>query len=191
MLLGSALVDTWASVHPPFAADSKARDVVGPSPLHARSPSRLARLLLALAVGLLLPLSGVVILLVGQTILVLRLVVRDEKSISGPPLLFRNDEISWGAAFRAAASKWGLAASMIAFAWTLQDRIAEIGARLQLCTLAGAQCARPRPVALRLTGFASAAPGPPALAEKLEESSKIVRQGRPILSTIAALIMSS
>src|SRR5262249_37654145 len=82
---------------------------------------------LALAVGLLLPLSGAVTLLVGETILVSRLVLRDQESISGPPLLSRGGEVSWGAAFRAAASKWGLAASMMAFAWTLQDRIAEIG----------------------------------------------------------------
>src|SRR5262249_42571967 len=48
--------------------------------------------------------------------------------------------------------------------------------RLQRCTLVGAQCARPRPVTLRLTGSPSAALGGPPwfaenLAEKFEKSS--------------------
>ena len=121
MMLGSALLDTWAKARTTFTAGSKA-------PALALPPLLFARLLLAAAIGLLLPISGAVILLVGETILVLRLFLRDQESISGPPLPSRSIEVSLGAAFRAAASKWGLAASMVVFAWTLQDRIAEIGA---------------------------------------------------------------
>ena len=107
MLLGSALLETWGNAY------------------QARYPKRWARILLVLAVGQLLPLSGFVILFAGELLLMVRLVLRD-RSAAAPPARLSAD--AWGPAFRAAASKWGLAISMIVFAWTLQDRIAEIGA---------------------------------------------------------------
>jgi hypothetical protein len=106
MLLGSAVLETWA---------------VARSRLAALRP---ARILLALAVGLLLPLAGTLVLLAGEALLILRLSLSDAES----PWHSRTTDRVWGPAFRAAASKWGLAASMVVFAWTLQDRIAEIGA---------------------------------------------------------------
>jgi len=128
MLLGSALLDTWANLRTPFSAGAKPPALVALSSKYPQFPLRLARILLALAVGLLLPVSGAVILLAGETILVLRLFLHEQESISAPPLLSRCVAVSWGAAFRAAASKWGLTATMVVFAWTLQDRIAEYGA---------------------------------------------------------------
>jgi hypothetical protein len=73
-----------------------------------RYPQLLARILLVLAVGQLLSPAF----------------SRAGKQRSGAG--------RWGPAFRAAASKWGLALSMIVFAWTLRDRIAEIGAAASL-----------------------------------------------------------
>jgi hypothetical protein len=98
MLLASAALETWRN-------------------------SRLARVLLVLAVGQLLPLAGLVVLFAGEAILQLRLALRQpDLRASCPP----------GLAFRPAAARWGLAVSMIVFVWTLQDRIAEVGAVLSL-----------------------------------------------------------
>lgn len=111
-------------------------------------PLPLARLLLVSALGLLLPLPGTVVLIAGEAILVLRLRFRDQESTESQRLLqYRSTEPplsaavhspldggardgAWGRGFRTAASKWGLAASLILFTVTLQDRIAEIGAAL-------------------------------------------------------------
>ena len=62
-------------------------------------------------------------LLAGEAILMLRLYLRDRSAPPAPRVAG-----SWGPALRAASSKWGLAISMVLFAWTLQDKIAEIGA---------------------------------------------------------------
>jgi hypothetical protein len=90
-------------------------------------PKRLARIFLALGVGQLLPLPGLIVLLAGEAILMLRLYLRDRAAPSA-----RIVAGSWGPAFRAASSKWGLAVSMVLFAGTLQDKIAEIGATVAL-----------------------------------------------------------
>jgi hypothetical protein len=103
--------------------------VDGIGSLHKRY---LARILLVLALGLLLPLSGTIILLAGETILILRLFLHDDASVPELQPVGRRTGAAWGPAFRAAASKWGLTASMILFVWTLQDRVAEIGA---LCSV--------------------------------------------------------
>jgi hypothetical protein len=106
MLLGSAGLETWAMARSRLTA------------------GRLARILLALAVGLLLPMAGTLVLLAGEALLILRLSLTDADS----PWHSGATNRVWGPAFRAAASRWGLAVSMIVFAWTLQDRVAEIGA---------------------------------------------------------------
>jgi hypothetical protein len=109
MLFGSAVLETWANAR------------------SARLPKRLARIFLALGVGQLLPLPGLIVLLAGETMLMLRLYLRDRSDPLAPIA-----GGSWGPAFRAASSKWGLAVSMVLFAWTLQDRVAEIGATVTL-----------------------------------------------------------
>ena len=123
MLLVSAALETWTHAHPQAK----------------QSFLRLSRILLASAVGLLLPVSGALLLLAGEAILVARLYLRDQESSP----VFRSAG-SWTRAFRTSASKWGLAASMILFTWTLQDRIAEIGAGLS-CLLWVALNLPPRP----------------------------------------------
>lgn len=129
MLLGSAALETWAAY--------TQRQLSSGSTRSAQLPFRSARLLLAFALGLLLPLPGTILLLSGELILVLRLILRDRATLdareNGSPTAQTSQGVrqangAWGAAFRAAASKWGLAGSMIVFTLTLQDRIAEIGA---------------------------------------------------------------
>jgi hypothetical protein len=111
MLLASAVLETWANAY------------------NARLPKRLARIFLALGVGQLLPLPGLMVLLAGEAMLIFRLYLRDRASADiSPPATGR----PWGPAFRSAASRWGLALSMMVFVWTLQDRIAEAGAAISL-----------------------------------------------------------
>jgi hypothetical protein len=108
LLLGCSLVETWA----------EARGGL-------RYPLLLSRLLFALVVGLLVPLAGTIILVGGEAFLVVRLFIRYRES---PRLPVQGSNPNWGMAFRRAASKWGLTASMMVFTFTLRDRIAEIGA---------------------------------------------------------------
>jgi hypothetical protein len=109
LLLGSAALETWANAH------------------DDRYPQLLARILLVLAVGQLLPLAGSLVLLAGEGILIFRLLSRERETVA-----LSSGAGRWGPAFRAAASKWGLALSMMVFAWTLRDGIAEIGAAASL-----------------------------------------------------------
>jgi uncharacterized membrane protein YidH (DUF202 family) len=113
LLLGSAMLETWSHAHPRFRSSH---------------PLPWPRILLVLAVGLLLPFSGLIVLLVGETILILRLMLRDAQTVSHLEVRYGDAAADWGAALRASASKWGLAVSATLFAWTLQDRVAEIGA---------------------------------------------------------------
>jgi len=146
VLLVCAVLETWASAYPDPGVPSR-------GPLHScdgpyrylQYPLLLSRLLFALVLGLLVPLPGTIALIGGEALLVYRLLLRDRDSatadrgrkyLSSVPLLFpslhprfpaHGSEARWGEAFRRAASKWGFAASMIVFTWTLRDRIAEIG----------------------------------------------------------------
>jgi hypothetical protein len=107
-LFGSAVVETWAEAYG-----------------RLRMPLLLSRLLLALALGLLLPLAGTVILLAGEALLVCRLFARYREV---PRVALAQTDPGWAVGFRRALSKWGLALSMLVFTVTLQDRIGELGA---------------------------------------------------------------
>lgn len=109
MLLSCAGLETWANAYP--------QPVI----------LLLSRLLFALVVGLLVPLSGTIVIIGGEALLVFRLYVRDHDSAGADRFPVRGTEATWAEAFRRAASKWGLAASMIVFTLTLKDRVAEIG----------------------------------------------------------------
>ena len=122
------MLETWVKAHPGLAIRANGLTLDSSPQIYLQHALRLARFLLLLGVGLLLPFPGTAVLLVGETILIIRLLLLDQESASSPQIPFRSAGSSWGLAFRAAASKWGLATSMIVFAWTLQDRIAEIGA---------------------------------------------------------------
>jgi hypothetical protein len=136
-VLCSAALQTWAHTYLFWA-----EDVEMPSPARDRIYPRLqdliyvGRLLFALGIGLLAPISGTVILLLGEVSLIARLFVRNSDPTSLPAL--RRDGIvppllpaqrvsaKWRYALRKEASKWGLAITMIAFTLTLRDRLAEI-----------------------------------------------------------------
>ncbi len=125
MLTVSAGLETWVNAHSQNSVGrNRSEAVIQPQPHQLL----LARILLVLTVGLFLPLSGTIILLTGEAILVLRLFLRNEESTVHVAPSSSAGRLCWRSGFRIAASKWGLTASMIAFVWTLQDRVAEIGA---------------------------------------------------------------
>lgn len=129
MLVTSAVLETWANAHNQVSVGPNGSAVVVQSQHGSnRRELRLARILLVLTIGLLLPLPGTIILLAGETILMLRLFFHSDESASHVLLPPGCSSVCWRSGLRVAASKWGLTASMIAFVWTLQDRIAEIGA---------------------------------------------------------------
>jgi hypothetical protein len=139
-VLGSAALETWAQACRFSAADeqraSSARDQTYRRFEHL---IYVGRLLFAAGIGLLAPISGTVILLVGEVSLVARLLVRNSNTTDLPALhrdwifpsldgLLPAQSLSarWKYALRKEASKWGLAITMIAFTLTLRDRLAEI-----------------------------------------------------------------
>ncbi|SPE29692.1 membrane hypothetical protein [Candidatus Sulfopaludibacter sp. SbA3] len=139
LLLASAALETWAN-----------------APSHdgyRQQQMRVARILLVLAVGLLLPLPGTIVLLAGETILILRLFLRGEVGPADLPFQPCPTRVSLRSAFRIAASKWGLAASMIVFVCTLQDRIAEIGAACSVVLWLALNAGGPGQIEYRLTVF--------------------------------------
>ncbi|MGD0301197.1 MAG: hypothetical protein ABSE86_29315 [Bryobacteraceae bacterium] len=75
MLLGSAVLETCANAPAQVSPGSAG---------YSQQQMRLARVLLVLAVGLLLPLPGAVILLTGETILILRLFLRGDEGAALP-----------------------------------------------------------------------------------------------------------
>lgn len=89
-------------------------------------------MLFALVLGLLVPLPGTIVLVGGEALLILRLLVRNRDNPAAYRVPSRGAKARWGAGFRRAASKWGFAASMIAFTWTLQDRVAEVGGAISI-----------------------------------------------------------
>ena len=116
MLLGSAVLETWAGARTQVSAGPDGPALDNPSQYgYGQQQTRLARILLVPAVGLLLPLSGAIILLTGETILIWRLYLRGHESTAGLPLPPRSTGVRWGSGFRIAASKWGLTLSMIVF----------------------------------------------------------------------------
>jgi protein-S-isoprenylcysteine O-methyltransferase Ste14 len=146
ILLICAALETWASAYPLPAVPSFGHVISCDGPYrYLQYPLLLSRLLFALVLGLLVPLPGTILLIGGEALLAFRLVVRDRDSLGAdrwqeyraavplmipalhPRFPLRGVEASWGEAFRWAASKWGLTASMIVFTLTLRDRIAEIG----------------------------------------------------------------
>lgn len=139
-VLCSAALQTWA-----HACRFSAADVRVAAPAGEETYRRLedwiyvGRLLFASGIGLLAPISGTVILLVGEVSLVARLFVRNSNTTNLPALHRDGILVSlprrlpahslsarWKYALRKEASKWGLAITMIAFTLTLRDRLAEI-----------------------------------------------------------------
>jgi len=146
MLLACAVLETCASAYPDPSVPSPGPLISCDGPYrHLQHPLLLARLLFALVLGLLVPLPGTIVIVAGESLLILRLLMRDRDNAGAdrchryrlavpvlvpsihPRFPVRGSGAEWGKAFRRAVSKWGFAASMIIFTLTLQDRIAEIG----------------------------------------------------------------
>jgi hypothetical protein len=113
-----AVLCTWVSAH---------RKPEGNSSVEPRrridGPQALGEILYAIGLASLFPSSGFLILVLGETLRVLRLVSR-----KGDPSR-RGSEVqpnaTWGSAFRIEAVKWGILITMIVFVITLRDRVAE------------------------------------------------------------------
>jgi hypothetical protein len=115
------------------------QSAVGAGSYRYRSqPRYLGDLLYAVGLGSLAPPSGFVILVAGEGLRLYRLTRHEDggaqnfqqnpSSIS-PPLarsLINDPALRWRMAFRQEAAKWGLVFTMIVFAITLKDRLAEM-----------------------------------------------------------------
>jgi hypothetical protein len=80
----------------------------------------LGQILYAIGLATLLPVAGFLILVLGESLRLLRLKRRADDQPPPEPAP------AWGRAFRSEAVKWGIFLSMIAFVLTLKDRVADI-----------------------------------------------------------------
>lgn len=128
-----AAICTWARAQP------RPKGTVGIGLYrYLRHPRYFGEISYAIGLGSLAPLSGFVILVIGEALRVLRLTrlhdVRIQKLEQRPvpvaPLLAdpvaKGPDATWLKAFRQEAVKWGLLLTMIVFVVTLSDRLAEV-----------------------------------------------------------------
>lgn len=135
MVLCSAALETWAHAYRFSSADTQ-RLVAKRSSPPLMDLVLFGRLLFALGIGLLAPISGTIILLAGEVGLVIRLFARSHSdatldadassSLAYGYFRFKGLSAHWWKAVRTEASKWGLAVTMMVFTFTLRDRIAEV-----------------------------------------------------------------
>jgi hypothetical protein len=132
-IFAGAVLCTWSR------ADRKAESNSSIAPgSQVDGTQALGEILYAVGLASLFPLSGFLILVIGETLRVVRLVsptadsVRSDHLFQGP----RNPDFSpdarekqrsdaWGTAFRIEFVKWGIVITMIVFVITLTDRVAE------------------------------------------------------------------
>ncbi len=153
LLLGiAAMIRTWAAAYlrsevvhdPALRTDTLVAD--GPF-RHVRNPLYLGTFLMTLGLGFLASRSGFVFLVGLAAWRILRLVGREEAELEAhqgaafrefcrrvprllpslrPRVPAAGLEPSWGQAFRGEAFMWGFFITMLGFAITLQDRVADI-----------------------------------------------------------------
>lgn len=98
---------------------------------HRRYPLEIGNFLFSIGVGLLAPLSGFVFLVLSESILMVRLIAR-EQSIGDSTFGERLSSIagigpsSWANAIRKESGKWGIFLAMIVFTILLVDRVVEV-----------------------------------------------------------------
>jgi protein-S-isoprenylcysteine O-methyltransferase Ste14 len=142
---GGAILLTWSTAYRPPSAnrDRTAFSIAGPF-RYVRNPHYLSYFFLLLALGTFQSVLGFPVMLLGETILLLRLVRREELQLGQeygelfrnyaqhvPRFLpslrarFENDGQSprWRQAFWEQAFQWGFVATLLAFAFTLSDPI--------------------------------------------------------------------
>ncbi len=142
LLIGvAAAVRTWALSYPKPSVPGHGSLLHWGGPYrYLRYPQELGNLLFAIGLGFLAPLSGFVILVAGEAILLFRLIQREAElrnraegsSHAGAdvtrPLPRRSlfELRMWGKEFRHESAKWGLSLTMIVFTLLLKDRVAEV-----------------------------------------------------------------
>jgi protein-S-isoprenylcysteine O-methyltransferase Ste14 len=139
LLIGIATaLRTWARAYPESSVPGNGPPVLRDGPYgYLRYPQELGNLLFAIGLGFLAPLSGFVVLVAGEAILVFRLIQRETErktyaEDAGPnvtqPLPHRSllELPMWGKAFRQESAKWGLFLTMIVFTLLLRDQVAEV-----------------------------------------------------------------
>lgn len=145
LLIGAAAVlCTWARAYPApeFGGPSASAACDGPY-RYLRYPRHLGTLLHAIGLGSLAPIPGFIILVLGDALLVFRLIRRTDElertatSTQDRPRLARllpslsrrlpakGLVPNWRKAFRQESAKWGLFLSMILFTIVLIDRVAD------------------------------------------------------------------
>jgi len=137
----STAVRTWARAYPWSADFSYPSPVRRNGPYrYLRNPQQLGNVLFAIGLGSLAPLWGFIFLVACETILVFRLIQREEEArnaegvglavpvVTQPDLLHRPllGLPMWGKAFRQESAKWGLFLTLIVFTLLLSDRVAEV-----------------------------------------------------------------
>jgi protein-S-isoprenylcysteine O-methyltransferase Ste14 len=159
VLLGlAATVRTWAAAYlrSEVVHDTAlhTETLVADGPYrHVRNPLYLGTFLMSVGLGLLASRSGFVVLVVGAAIRILRLIGREEAELEkqqgerfrefcrrvpkivpsfGPSVPAAGLKPRWGQAFRGEAFMWGFFLTMVGFALTLQDRMAELLAGVTL-----------------------------------------------------------
>jgi protein-S-isoprenylcysteine O-methyltransferase Ste14 len=145
LLMGAAAAScTWARAYPgpEFAGASASVACDGPY-RYLRYPMYLGTLLYAVGLGSLAPIPGFVILVLGDALLVFRLIRRTdqlERTATSAPVGPRLPRLlpsfrpcfpakgcspNWKKAFRQESGKWGLFLTMIIFTIVLIDRVAD------------------------------------------------------------------
>jgi protein-S-isoprenylcysteine O-methyltransferase Ste14 len=145
LLIGAAAaICTWARAYsePDFAGASTSVACDGPY-RYLRYPRQLGTLLYAIGLGSLAPIPGCIILVLGDALLVFRLIRRTdeiEQTATSPEVRPRLPRLlpslrpcfpakglapHWKKAFRQQSAKWGLFLSMIIFTIVLSDRVAD------------------------------------------------------------------
>jgi hypothetical protein len=114
-----AILCTWSRAH----RKSESRAIVERGG-QIDGTQGLGEILYAIGLGSFFPVSGFLTLVLGDTVRVLRLILRPHD----PPLSHHRSEVPhsvWGTAFRVEAVKWGILITMVVFVVTLTDRVAE------------------------------------------------------------------
>jgi protein-S-isoprenylcysteine O-methyltransferase Ste14 len=140
---GGAILLTWSTAYRPASTDHTPFSIAGPF-RYVRNPHYLSYFLLILALGTFQSVLGFPVLLLAETILLLRLVAREELRLEKeygerfrdyaqrvPRFLpslraqFENDGQvpQWRQAIWDQAFQWGFVATLLAFACTLSDPI--------------------------------------------------------------------
>jgi hypothetical protein len=141
-IVGAALLGTWASAYREgVAAIPSALRANHRAGRYLQYPLYFGRILFALGLGQLAPALRTVILLAGEMVLILRLLAREHPAASFRQYRWQSLRFltwfhrqpsaagtgaDWGTAGAPASWQVGLALTMIVFALTLQDRVAEI-----------------------------------------------------------------